>query len=188
MFTLDQNKAKMRQSIKRKAKPKLQPNEYLIRLLLKEPRSRSKEDLKVLQGFLFDYLRDVLFGRAGHGSEERHPGAGLTENSMNSIVLDLLKTTVKLVAVPVDQRLAEYDKPLENAYIVLKGQGLVRIPYDGVQRTMTVRKYLNYLYQLPANTVDPVHVMIKTKNPNIVIDYNENANFMVRLRELRQTL
>lgn len=58
--------------------------------------------------------------------------------------------------------------------IVLKGQAIVRVPYDGVSKTMTVRKYLRYLHDLPSSCKDPLDEAGTNMNQNIIQDYNQN--------------
>lgn len=59
--------------------------------------------------------------------------------------------------------------------MVIKGQALVRIPYDNLKKRMTVRQYFQYIYN-NYETDDPLELKGMT-NPNILVDYNlGNAN------------
>lgn len=65
-----------------------------MRLLFKEPRSRSKEDIKILQSLMHELLKDILFGPSQANKYK------FTDSSINIVITDLFKTTVKLVTAP----------------------------------------------------------------------------------------
>lgn len=70
-------------------------------MLKKEPRARSKEDLKALEGYLTEYLKKVLFDPLSSGEQYKK----FTDQQQEMIIQEILRNSVKLHSIPFGQRL-----------------------------------------------------------------------------------
>lgn len=121
--------------------------DYLMRLLAKEPRSRSKEDIKLLQAFLHPMLKKLLFETTvtSESGEKRPLPRHFPEAADDAIIADLLRSTLRIQSVPAGERLINYGEQVDGILVVLRGQAVIRVPYDKLTKRMSLRHYFQYV-------------------------------------------
>ena len=60
---------------------------------------------------------------------------------MEQIIIDVLRHSMKVKTIQAGDRIINPGDVSTSINIVLKGNALVRIPYDNIKTKMTVKKY-----------------------------------------------
>lgn len=177
-----QSVIKQKTNTKQTEKQMPKATEYLIKLLTRDPKTRSKEDLKILMGFLFDYFRKVLFN-----SDKETQNKNYSDAVIEQIVMDLFRTTVRLQTFQFGEIVANYNQPLDFIGMVLRGNCIVKIPYDKVSKTMTIKEYFRYIYCLSAQATVELDGQYSV-NRCIITDYNCNHPKVIEIQEKKKEL
>ena len=90
----------------------MQANELFMKILSKEPRTRNREELKYMHGFLHDYVEEILFQNCKNK---------YTDNQKDQIIVDLFKTSLRLVNYNKGHRFINFNQVQNQICIILKG-------------------------------------------------------------------
>lgn len=89
-ISLEQRKSKFKKIVKTIPRAP----EHLFKLLTRDPKTRSKDDVKILMGFLSDYFRKVLFN-----SDKDTQNKNYSDAVIEQIISKLFRTTVRLQTI-----------------------------------------------------------------------------------------
>ena len=175
-------------------------------LLKKEPRSRSKEDIKFLHHHLSGYLKKLIFSNApakidplATMKKDKEPAQAHQKmykawrddkygaQVKDQIILDILKGTLKVQAIPRGERTLNCGDVLQQICIIAKGNAVLRIPYDNDRKEMTVKEYFQYIKNdfIDENPVASVSKpSFKCANKNVMIDYNPELAEIKEIKEV----
>ena len=110
-----------------------------------------------------------------------------TEQFKEQVILEVLKNSMKVSMIPVGERFIKPGDVSTSIVVILKGNALVRIPYDNIKTRMTIRRYFQYLID-DHTEQDPLAVVLrpnfKTPNQDIMFDYNEGLKEIIEIKEV----
>lgn len=136
-----------------------------------------------MEAYLSEYLKTILFPQSSSGRSSQ--AKKYTDAQQDHLVQELLKNTVRIQSIPFGKRFAEYGQTSDEIMIVLKGQALVKIPFDKFHKQMSVKDYLSFVRE-GGGEEDPDVLGELPANQNIIHDYNLQNPLVLAFHQEKQ--